>query len=178
MAGITITRKRFLLFIADLGLFPLSLYLAYSFRFDGNIPVGFLIQFKRTIIVFLVIRLMVNLFYGLYKGLWKYLGIHDFITIFKAVTLGSLIIMATLTYLSKYNVRFQELMMLNHPRSIYVIEWLITLFFVGVTRSFVRIYREVHVKTVIGTPVPEQFILVIAVPVPVGGSPHLVDPFS
>ncbi|MDD5492758.1 MAG: hypothetical protein PHV60_08795, partial [bacterium] len=146
MAGVTITRKRFLLFIADLVLFPLSLYLAYIFRFDGNIPIEFIIQFKRTILIFLVIRIAVNFLYGLYKGLWRYLGIHDFITILKAVTLASVIIVAALTYLSKYSPEYQGYMGLNHPRSIYVLEWLITLLFVGVTRSFVRIYREVHIK--------------------------------
>ena len=146
MAGVTITRKRFLLFIADLVLFPLSLYLAYIFRFDGNIPVEFFIQFKRTILIFLVIRIVVNALFGLYKGLWRYLGIHDFITIFKAVTMASIVILAALTYLSKYSLEYQGYMGLNHPRSIYVIEWLITLIFVGGTRSFVRIYREVHIR--------------------------------
>ena len=106
MAGITITKKRFLLFIVDLVLFPLSLYLAYIFRFDGNIPAVFFIQLKRTIIIFLLIRVVVNAFFGLYKGLWRYLGIHDFITIFKAVTLASVIIVAALTYLSSMNGPF------------------------------------------------------------------------
>ncbi len=146
MAGITITRKRFMLFIVDLILFPLALYLAYIFRFDGNIPAVFFVQFKRTIIIFLLIRIVVNAFFGLYKGLWRYLGIHDFITIFKAVSLASVIIVAVLTYLSKYSLEYQGFMGVNHPRSIYVIEWLITLLFVGATRSFVRIYREVHIR--------------------------------
>ncbi|MDD5131472.1 MAG: nucleoside-diphosphate sugar epimerase/dehydratase [bacterium] len=146
MAGITITRKRFLLFIADLIIFPLSLYLAYIFRFDGNIPMAFFVQFKRTILIFLGIRIVVNVFFGLYKGLWRYLGIHDFITIFKSITMASVIIVAVLTYLSKYSQPFQDYMGMNHPRSIYVIEWLITLLLVGGTRSFVRIYREVHIK--------------------------------
>lgn len=146
MAGITITRKRFLLFIVDLVLFPLSLYLAYIFRFDGKIPPEFFIQFKRTIVFFLVIRIVVNAFFGLYKGLWRYLGIRDFITIFKSVSLGSIIIVLVVIYLNKYDEAFHEAMIYHHPRSIYIIEWLISLLFMGVTRSFIRLYREVIIR--------------------------------
>lgn len=146
MAGITITRKRFLLFVVDIVLFPLALFLAYYFRFDGSIPTEFMTQFKRTILFFMLVRVLVNYFYGLYKGLWRYMGIHDFLTIFKSISLGSLFIITLMMYLLKYSEEFQRIMILNHPRSIYVIEWLFSLLFVGGTRSLIRIYREVHIR--------------------------------
>ncbi len=149
MAGITITHKRFLLFIVDVIFFPLALYLAYFLRFDTTIPAEFFVQFKWTILIFIVIRILINFLFGLYKRLWRYMGIHDFLTIFKSISLGSLVIITLIIYLSKYSEQFRALMILNHPRSVFVIEWLFSLLFVGGTRSLVRIYREVYIKKVV-----------------------------
>lgn len=145
MTGVIITKKRVFLFLVDLLLLPLALFLAYYIRFDGAIPLAFIEQYKYTLVLFLIVRIAVNYFYGLYKGLWRYLGIHDMITIFKAITLGTLIIMVGIFWANS-SFRTRPLFYMHYPRSIYVIEWLFSLLFVGGTRFLIRIYRDVHIR--------------------------------
>jgi UDP-GlcNAc:undecaprenyl-phosphate GlcNAc-1-phosphate transferase len=71
--------------------------------------------------------------FGLYRGVWKYIGISDFLTIFKVVSLGSVISVLFLTF----TFRFRD-----YSRAVFFIDWLLLLFLVTGSRFLFRIIDE------------------------------------
>ena len=70
---------------------------------------------------------------GLYRGVWKYIGITDLISVFKAVTLGSLLSIIFLTVFFRFK---------DYSRVVFIIDWFLTLFFISGSRILLRILRE------------------------------------
>jgi UDP-GlcNAc:undecaprenyl-phosphate GlcNAc-1-phosphate transferase len=71
--------------------------------------------------------------FGLYRGVWKYIGISDFITIFKVVSLGSIISVLFLTFIFRFR---------DYSRAVFFIDWLILLFLVTGSRFMFRFIDE------------------------------------
>lgn len=126
------SRRRILKFAVDAFLVALAYYLAYSIRFEGQIPTVEIIHFFQSVLLLVV---MVTLcFYGtkLYKGLWEYSSIKDLLSLLIAhsVSWAGFI---TSTYLLRIH---------GIPRSVLVIYWLLALIFLGGVRFSYRLFRE------------------------------------
>lgn len=80
----------------------------------------------------LAIRLATLGYFGLYQGLWRYVSIPDLLNLTKAIATGTVAYLVILA-----GLRFQAV-----PRSIPVMESLLTLALVGGVRFAIRIYRE------------------------------------
>ena len=78
-------------------------------------------------------RLGVFVTMGLYRGMWRYTGMHDLVTLIKAVTLSSGLSMALL---------FLMYRLADYPRSVFVIDWFVVLVLVGGSRFAYRLYHE------------------------------------
>jgi len=109
----------------------LSLYLAYLLRFDGSIPSKYFDGFARTILWAVPIKLGSFYFFGLYKGMWRYTGIYDLENLIKACVISSGIIVFILVV----KVRF-----VGFPRSVFVIDLLLTFLFLAGTRVGIRLF--------------------------------------
>lgn len=71
--------KKFILVLIDIALINFSYIAALYFRFSYNIPNGYLVSYKKGIMLITVAYLLVFLFFRLYKSLWTYAGADEFL---------------------------------------------------------------------------------------------------
>ena len=110
-----------------------ALYAAHLIRFDFDVPPGFLASFYRILPYVLLAKIACFYYFDLYRGMWRYTSIADLINIIKAVSAGTLLIFCF--FLLKY--RF-----VGFSRSIFLIDWCLTILFISGFRLVVRIYFE------------------------------------
>ncbi len=130
----TLLHKNFyLIMLADAVLITGALFAAYLVKLDFTIPDYMLGGFKILIPVMLLVKLPVFYFFDLYKGMWRYTSISDLINIVKASAFSTLVLTAFIIY--KYNF-------IGFSRSVFIIDWAFTMFFIACFRLFVRFYFE------------------------------------
>lgn len=115
-----------------IALVSLAYFMAFLLRFEFRMPAEQWNLFLRTLPLLLIIRMAVFAGFHLYKGLWRYVSMPDIVAILKAVTLSSLIFLASV------------LLVWGHgfPRSIVVLDWVLCLGLVGGVRLAIRALRE------------------------------------
>jgi FlaA1/EpsC-like NDP-sugar epimerase len=94
--------------------------------------------------VVLLVKLVVFYFFDFYRGMWRYTSVTDLIKIVKATIFSSLSIVGAILFLN----RFEDI-----PRSVFLIDWLLTVLSVSAFRIIIRLYFEysagVHVTSMI-----------------------------
>ena len=134
-----ILSRQIVLFITDLLFVNIALFSALLLRFDGQVPVAYLVLFRQTALIFTFIRLSIFFLAGLYRNLWQYASVRELIHIVAAVSVSSAAIY--LTSLFSYSI---------FPRSVYVISWLLQLLLIGGTRLGMRVLQTMVHKKVEG----------------------------
>ncbi len=104
-----------------------ALLIAWLLRFDFTLPYRSLLLASAPILV--VIRLIALRMFNLNRGWWHFSGVSEAIDILKAVTLGSL----------AFWVFMRTLGILSFPRSIYLLEWVLTAGFLAGARLLSRV---------------------------------------
>jgi UDP-GlcNAc:undecaprenyl-phosphate GlcNAc-1-phosphate transferase len=104
-------------------------FLRMNFRFTDPEGVAVLKAFPFV----LVVRSACFYWYGLYRGVWKYTSTPDVLRIIKAVTAGSVIILALVVLFYRF-VAF--------PRSLFVIEYFLLILALGGSRFAFRLFHE------------------------------------
>jgi len=133
LSGTIYHKRRIVEVLIDLTIICLSYISAYLLRFEGVLSEQNLQLIAISLPLIITIRLICFFWFGLYRGVWKYIGLHDLISIFKAVTLGSAIsIMVLLLFF-----RFE-----SYSRALFVIDWLLLLVAISGVRIVLRIFRE------------------------------------
>ncbi len=83
--------RKYILVLSDIILINFSYILAYSFRFNFDIPSYEIVKFKNNAIIITIIYLIVFYFFKLYKNLWRYASIGEFILAVGACISSSLV---------------------------------------------------------------------------------------
>jgi FlaA1/EpsC-like NDP-sugar epimerase len=108
-----------------------SLLLAWLLRFDFTLP------YRSTLLLaipaLVMARLVAMAYFGLLRGWWKYVGIRDGIDILKAVAVGSLLF---------WTIMRLGLRVMAFPRTVYLLEPLLTTGFLVGVRVFSRAIAE------------------------------------
>ncbi|MDO9027225.1 MAG: nucleoside-diphosphate sugar epimerase/dehydratase, partial [bacterium] len=91
------------------------------------------------------------IYLGVYKGVWRYVGMTDLLTIIKAITLGSIIILAATWTLMPS---------LGYPRSVVIIEWLGDVMLIGGIRMAFRLWSHGKMKAQ-ARDLPQSRVLVV-----------------
>ena len=112
-------------------LISFSLVLAWLLRFDYSLPYRRMLLVAIPVLIF--IRLAAIARFGLLHGWWKYTGLSDALDISKAVLLGSGAFILAMHY---------GLGLKGFPRSVYMLEPLLTATFLVGVRIFSRILAE------------------------------------
>jgi FlaA1/EpsC-like NDP-sugar epimerase len=110
-------------------------YAAFWLRFDGSIPEREMALFVRMLPVLVTIFGLMFIPFRLYGGLWRYTGIWDLQSIIAGVTAGSVwffIVVHWIVGIAEY------------PRSVYLIEPVLLIFFMGGLRLVWRLYPELR----------------------------------
>ncbi len=130
MRNIIRTKNFYLVFLLDAGLIVASYFLAYFLRFEGEIPLEMWTNFRSTIPYILPFKLFVFVFLGLYRGMWRYTSLVDLLNILKAVATSSAAIILAILFLYRFE---------GFPRSIFILDGVLTFLFIGGIRGAIRI---------------------------------------
>lgn len=120
-------------------IFVISNYLAFFIRFDANTPSFELSLFWRFLPQLILIRIVFLFMFSMDRGLWRYASVRDLLSITASITIGSLLFLLSVRYLSGE---------ITYPRSIYVVDWLLNIFLLGGIRLFRRLHEKANDKTV------------------------------
>jgi FlaA1/EpsC-like NDP-sugar epimerase len=123
--------------VVDAAIVAASWWLAFELRFDNGLQhhLGYQRLFDRTILLVLAIKLIVFVAFGFYNRWWRYVSIRDMWASARGVVVASLIADVTV-YLASPVHGFRL------PRSIAVVDLLLTLAFVTGTRLLARTVVE------------------------------------
>ena len=108
-----------------------SIILAWLLRFDFTLPYRPILLSAIPILIFT--RLTTIAYFGLLRGWWKYAGIRDGIDILKAVGTGSILFWVIMRFALRATA---------FPRTIYVLEALLTAGLLGGVRLLSRVVAE------------------------------------
>ena len=126
------SRNFWIVLSADLILLTASYILSYMIRFEtlnlASTPYVPLIP--PTLPLIILGKLITFYLFGLYRGVWRYTGIYDLLNIIKGTALSSVLI----GFIFFYGFRI-----VGFPRSVLVIDWLLTLIFVAGLRLLIRL---------------------------------------
>ena len=125
--------RRIVVFTMHLVLVLASYTLAFVLRFDRMIPASYRSIFLSTLGPLLVFRLGAFAFYRLYSGWWRYVGMRDMFALIKAIAISSALFTALLVFTGQAYA---------FPRSVIVIDAVLTLLFIGGIRFALRAVRE------------------------------------
>jgi len=126
-------KRRMIEILLDFMLICIAYYSAYFLRFEGPLLTGNMHLIRESLVWIILIKMSIFFIFGLYRGVWRYIGISDFFTIFKVVSLGSVASVLFLTF----RFRFRD-----YSRAVFCIDWLILLFLILGSRFMFRILRE------------------------------------
>ncbi len=125
--------RRTVILLVHVALIPLAYLTAFGLRFDFKIPPAEFAHFQATVWYLLAIRLVVFQAFGLHRGYWKHVGLRDLLDLGLAVTLSSALFAAALPALGLFR---------GMPRSVFLLDWVVMIFFSGGIRFAARALRE------------------------------------
>ena len=135
-----VIRNRFFS-LSDLLLTALSATLAFEIRLDIPLFWSYLPICIPFVFLAIAIKLPVYYLFGLYRRYWRYASVREMLNIFGATLVSS----AILSFLVL--VLFLPLGWFDRfPRSVLIIDWLLSLFFVGGTRFSARFLGELGAR--------------------------------
>lgn len=129
-------RNRFVL-LGDILLLIISVVASYVIRLElGSTFSFYLPSAYWMLLISLAIKPLAYYYFGLYRRLWVYASIQEMKLITAAVTTASLIVstLMVLLFMADFFVGF--------PRSVLVIDWLLSLLMVGGLRFSIRLIAE------------------------------------
>jgi len=94
------------------------------------------------VLIILVIKLSLFVIFGMYRRVWKYASIKDMVAIVEAVALSTIVMGVIFYVLSQPVPWFGDFSLPYFPRSILIIDFLITLLLVIISRFIERLFNE------------------------------------
>jgi FlaA1/EpsC-like NDP-sugar epimerase len=125
--------RRLFVLALHLAVIPAGYYLAFALRFDGVVPAEYMHYFWGTVGYLLAIRLGTFGAFGLFHGWWRHVGMSDLVSLIKAVTASSALLVVVLYMTGE---------LAGYPRSVVVLDWAAALLLFGGGRFAVRAFRE------------------------------------
>ncbi len=120
-------------FLLHLAIFLSAYLFSYLLRFDFSVPPRYVDAIQRTLIVVLIAKSLAFFGFGLFRGWWRYVSIQDVGPMVGGCTVGTALFAGAVALLFGFTFI---------PRSIYVIDWGITLLLVFGARYLIREARE------------------------------------
>jgi FlaA1/EpsC-like NDP-sugar epimerase len=144
-------RNRVLQVAADAALVALAFYLAFRLRFlDEGLPHRYEVLFLQAVGFVVVVKVAVFAAFGLYQKWWRYVSGRDFFAIVRAVAVASAILIVVSSVFKPFHHAV--------PRSVEVMDFLLTLLLVAGARLAVRLIVERPNR---GHRLPKHEVLVI-----------------
>jgi len=135
MRGMIIKFRRPLIVGFHILLIMLANYLAFWIRFDGLVPREELATMIRMLPWLILIRGLMFIPFQLYQGLWRYTGIWDLRNVIFGVTASTVVF---------YVLVHWVLDLRGYPLSIFIIDSLLLIFFLGGSRLARRLHQALQ----------------------------------
>jgi FlaA1/EpsC-like NDP-sugar epimerase len=117
----------------DIAAVVVAWMLAYSLRFNFELPTNFAVEMQQTLLWVVPLQVVIFWMFGLYRGIWRYASLNDLRRIVLAVLLASLVIPFVWWMLRSAFVV---------PRSVLVMNPLLLILFMGGSRLLYRMWKE------------------------------------
>lgn len=124
--------------IIDIILVNIALYFSFWIRWDGLIPFEIKTIYKNMIVFFTFGNIIFFYLFDLYTWSFKFAGLCEAIRICKAVVISSIIFVSCIFFLNLQN---------QIGRAVPVIEMLLCLFLIGGFRFFLRLLKNLNLKS-------------------------------
>lgn len=129
--------KRILFFlIFDFILSAITLYSAYALRFNFDIPLEFLENFWFVFFTLFSLKLLFFVHYNIYLNIWRFFGLSELKNILKAHLFSYVLFFIIFLFLHPLYDPF--------PRSVIIIDLVLSLLFIGMLRISKRMMIEQH----------------------------------
>ena len=137
--------------VVHLAIFFLSLFGAFLLRFDfswkPNLDIGrpdwWELYFKPTVILIVVMKFFVFQHHGLYRGWLRYVGMRDLLSALKATWISTFVFLVFVYIMRAAGAYiFEEPLLQGWPRSIFLLDLMLTIGMVCGVRILVRFYYE------------------------------------
>lgn len=127
--------KRILFYLVfDSFFIALSMYSAFYLRFEGKIPQNFIAGMGIFILLALSVKIFFIYYSGLYKVSWTYISLRELLSLVKGLFIASFIFGTVLFFFREYSP------LSTFPRSILIIDYMLTVFFLESFRISKRVY--------------------------------------
>ncbi|MCP3876266.1 MAG: polysaccharide biosynthesis protein, partial [Desulfobacteraceae bacterium] len=130
---VRLTRNLFFILGLDIIIVGLAFYFGHLIRFDFNIPSWALDNFLSLVVYCTLIKIICFFIFDLYRGMWRYTGLNDLMNVGKASIVSSVCVILFVLYTTGFH---------GVPRSVFIIDWCLTLILVIGLRVAARIYFE------------------------------------
>lgn len=137
------TASRWLLVPGDLFLIVAAVLGSFGLRFEfGSSFIFFLPQALRMMALALVIKPLVYFVFGMYRRLWVYASMKEVRLVVLSVSSASVLLSVSVTAMTILQSRLPGY--IGFPRSVLVIDWLLSLILVGGLRFTLRALAELR----------------------------------
>jgi hypothetical protein len=126
--------RKVIIIFSQATLLIFSYYGSFLLRFDFSLKDSYPELILQTLPIVLAVKLITFYFFRLYRGWWRYVGMSDLLDIIKAAVVSS-----TALYGAIWLMRGS---MIGYPRSIFIIDLMLTISLIGGLRFAVRAYTE------------------------------------
>ena len=133
-------KKIFITILHDFLIFCLSFFIALLLRLDWNQSLYLMNELWSFCLLYAAANIFLLHYFGLYHGIWRYASMHEIISIFKSITISTLIIILSFFLIFRLE---------NIPRSFPVLLFIVSLFGVTGPRIFYRFLKDKITKDVI-----------------------------
>jgi UDP-GlcNAc:undecaprenyl-phosphate/decaprenyl-phosphate GlcNAc-1-phosphate transferase len=124
--------------LLDLVLITICYYAAYRVRFAGDALANFLTSFSASLPLIVGCQLAALYVSGLYARMWSTFGLEDLWTVVRAVGMGAVLSVLSITYLYKFE---------RYSRSVFLIDAALLLAAILATRSSLRVFTRLAART-------------------------------
>jgi FlaA1/EpsC-like NDP-sugar epimerase len=152
MTGLFYKRRRVLVLVLDMLLFIGAYAGSYLIRSDLAYYPGAWPHFQRTLLTLLAVKSLVFVMLGLYRGLMLHATIHDLVSIVRASTISSLIVVVL------FNVFIDHR---PYSRGVLVIDWMLTIGLIATSRVVWRMFRDGMLRVPSPSRPPGKRVLVV-----------------
>ena len=119
------------IFAVDIILVAFSWYFSHLLRFNFSIPEDNFNAFQRILPLIIGIKILIFYVSDIYQGMWRYTSLTDLVNITKACSFASFVIILMILFVHGFS---------DFPRSIFIIDWFLTLLLISGNRIVIRFY--------------------------------------
>ncbi len=124
--------------LLDAFLVASSYFLSYLLRYEISVPPEAVDSIRRTLPWIIPFKLIVFFVFNLYRGMWRYTSVRDLKNVVKASSISSIVIVLAVLFLFRFE---------GFPRSVFAIDWVLTLLLISGARIAVRLILANNVSS-------------------------------